>query len=586
MYIAVVQNNPTTGALAANAQAMLAVVDQLADAAYPPDLVVFPAYAMSGYPLDGLAYSTAFGAACLDSIQSFIQSAKLPCLFGSVTPQSIGWRHFSEAEAIYCQNGRGGALGFTAPSGMAFEQPHYIQVKMDNLKVAIFMDSYPDYSNDYLENDLLIILLAKEYEGAESLTSSSERLNELRLTARDAQAWVVLANLVGGQDDVVFDGGSLVISPDGSVQQAAPLFDTGIIFCNLTSANPAVLPASESDPHAAVLAAQSKDRVTLKSPVANEADWQALVLSTRDYVLKNGFSEVALGISGGIDSALTATLAVDALGAENVHGLLMPSLYTDPVSVRDAQALAKNLGIATLEMPITEPVQAVEAVVQATIGEPGSDTARQNLQARMRMVYLMHLSNSFDWLVLNTTNKSEAAMGYSTLYGDTAGAFSPFGNTYKTEVYELARWRNQRQAVIPLSILEKAPSGELYAGQLDTDRLPPYEVLDRILRLHIEDRMGIDEIIDIVQNTPAGDPIAASLVSQVLAQVSRSEFKRRQEPLAPSIGSVDMNRQRAWPVTNGFIDQYRDIQGSLETLDLMNMLQDWERPEGWGFLAN
>ncbi|MDR2957355.1 MAG: NAD(+) synthase [Coriobacteriales bacterium] len=588
MYIAVAQNNPIVGGLAANADAMLSVVDQLADSAYPPDLVVFPAYALSGLPLDGLSYSTAFGAECLDVARKFIRAARLPCLFGTVVPQSFGWHiDMAEAEAIYCQAGMGGALGFAADSETGFDEGvSSLKVKINDARVAVFLDCLPDFGTEYQDCDLLIAMLAKEYSGTEGMLSSSGLLSDLRMVATEAQAWVVVANLVGGQDDVVFDGGSLVIGPDGSIAEAAPAFDIGIIKQNLAIPIRAKAGSQAIETRAGLAAAIAADRSPVKPLLPYEADWEALKLATSDYVQKNGFTEVVIGLSGGIDSALTATLAVDALGAENVHGLIMPSGYSSPSSIQDAYELAGNLGISTLTMPINGPTAAIEAESIQAIGESGSQTARQNLQARLRMVYLMHLSNTFDWMVINTSNKSERAMGYSTLYGDTAGAFAPFGNVYKTDIYGLAQWRNQAGAVIPSSVIDRPPSAELSAGQLDTDDLPPYEVLDRILRLHIEDRMGLDQICDIIANTPGGDPVDRELCWNILEQVKRSEYKRQQEPLSPSLGGTDITSGRAWPITNGFVDHYRGINDALDTTDLMGMLRDWERPEGWGWLDN
>jgi NAD+ synthase (glutamine-hydrolysing) len=590
VYIAVVQNNPTVGALQANAEAMLEVVARLAEAAYPPDLVVFPAYALSGMPLDGLAFSAAFGAEALDVARGVIRHAKLPCLFGTVMPRPFGWRRYvADAEAIYCADGQGGSLGFIDDDGPPFHHPpRCVKAKVNEARVAIFLDSFPEQGSEFLDSDLLIVMLSKEYAGADSLFSSSGIMNDMRLVAIESQAWVVVANLVGGQDDVVYDGGSFVLDPRGSVAAVAPVFERGVMTCNLSfdRREPTRPLSSDDDYRQALESGIDHDRLPIKPMLPDEADWKAISLATRDYVQKNGFSEVVIGISGGIDSACTAVLAVDALGADNVHGVLMPSRHTDPANMSDARELALGLGIEVIEMPIASPVAAVELASIEAIGEPGGDIALQNLQARMRMVYLMHLSNSFDWLLLNTGNKSEAAMGFSTLYGDTAGAYAPFGNVYKTDLYDLARWRNQRSPSIPEAILAKPPTAELYPGQRDTDSLPPYEVLDRILRLHIEDGMGFDEILDIIANTPGGDPIAAELVGQVLRQVARSEFKRQNEPPAPNLGGIDMAGQRGWPLTNGFTDRNRGLSEPLDTEKLMETLKSMKPPEGWGFMEN
>ncbi|MCL2151283.1 MAG: NAD(+) synthase [Coriobacteriia bacterium] len=592
MYIAIAQNNPTTGALEQNAQSIIDTVGELAESAYPPDLVIFPAFALTGTPLDGLAFSTAFNAECLDQAQRVIQEAKLPCLFGSVMPHPmIPTGHFAEAEVVYCGGGQGGALGFSDIDEHYTTDyfPEYIRVKINQLIVAIFLNSFPDLDeNDLDDCDLIIAMMAKEYRGTTTLLTSAQHVEELRRIARQARAWLVVVNLVGGQDDVVFDGGSLVLDPQGSIQASAPVFSDEVLTCNLTFGRRARAAAARSHDEAAE-AGRSPDipsRQPTRPLMPYEADWQAIQLATHDFVVKNGFSDVVIGLSGGIDSAATAALAVDALGPKQVHALWMPAAHSPESSRLDALELSQNLGIEMLYLPISDPQQAVEQVMQEMTGSPGSDLARQNLQARLRMVYLMHLSNTLGWLPLNTNNKSEAATGYSTLYGDSAGAFAPFGNIYKTDVYGLARWRNQQSAVIPESILNKPPSAELFAGQLDTDSLPPYDVLDHILRLHIEDGLGIDQIIDIIDNSPAGDPVAPELIADVLQRVSKSEFKRRQEPIAPNLGSVDITNFRSWPLTNGFQDRNRGLNEATDIERYLEMVQDWNRPEGWGFLAN
>ncbi|MCL2632650.1 MAG: NAD(+) synthase, partial [Coriobacteriia bacterium] len=416
MYIAVVQNNPTVGAFEQNAGVMLDIVDELSQKAYPPDLVVFPAFALSGMPLDGLAFSTALQADSLDIARMMINTASLPCLFGSVVPRNSRWRgSIAESEVIYCQNGVGGSLGFVDTARPRWANPdQYMQVKINEAQVAIFLDCLPDSGADFLDTDLMIIMLAKEYVGKDSMLTSSDVLSDIRIIAQESQAWIVVASLVGGQDDMVFDGGSMIIDPAGSIADAIDPFTTGVIECNMifSPKKPAVQQAANARQN--IARAVTGDKTPIRSSLPYEADWKALTLATRDYTLKNGFSDVVIGLSGGIDSALTATLAVDALGAAHVHGVLMPSIHTSESSTADALELAARLGISTLTMPVSEAVEAIETLSIETIGEPGSDTARQNMQARVRMLYLMHLSNTFGWMLLNTSNKSEEAMGYST----------------------------------------------------------------------------------------------------------------------------------------------------------------------------
>jgi NAD+ synthetase len=573
MYVAIVQNNPTVGALRANAAHVLESLDALAASAYPPDLVVLPSCALTGSPLDGLCYSEAFMAEALDVARLFMERAPLPTLVGTLLPAPLEEGGFLvEPEVLFCNGGEGTTLGFIDPPGQ-WEPLRYtssVTVSLDGQTVSVLLDGPPEPEDDFSASDVVIVMLAKEYQGTDTMFTASDQLGYLREVARRDDVWILAVNLVGAQDDVVYDGASVVLAPDGSVVEAAAPFAEQVLSFNI---GPDRHPGNE-------------ERRLVRPLLPYDADWRALGLSVRDYVCKNGFTDVVIGLSGGIDSAVTAALACDALGAEHVHGVLMPGPCSSEGSVRDAAALAANLGIETLSLPITGPLEAFFALYQEVLGQEGSFLARQNIQARIRAVHLMQLSNTFGWLLLNTGNKSEAAMGFSTLYGDTAGAFAPLGNLYKTDVYGLAHWRNERSPVIPAEIMEKPPSAELYEGQKDQDSLPPYEVLDRILRLHIEDGLGVDQILEYTRQVPDGAALAEDLVVTVLDTVRRTEYKRRQEPLAPALGSLDMGVDRDWPITNGFTDHSRGLVPDGRPEDYLAMLRGWKRPEGWGFLAN
>ena len=596
MYIALVQNNPTLGALAANVDDMLQTVQTLQQLAYPPDLVIWPAYALTGQPLAGLATSASFAAECLDQARRFLQKTTLPCLFGSVAPQQLDDQLECVSEAIYVQPGGGGLLGFSALDDLESLDEDYgcIRVRIGNQTVAIFLEDIPDDGEGLSDCDLIIALVAKEYQGCAHLLTSANWLTSCQHVAKSANAWLVVANLVGGQDELIYDGGSLIVNPAGELTASAPLFRTAILTCNLSSQNgeaparsTALISAEASvepsaAPHSPATTTTNGKQILLPRAV----DWQALELATHDYLRKNGFTDVVLGLSGGIDSALVAVLASDALGAEHVHALLLPSAVTAPTSQSDALELAGNLGIEATISGIDELLMAFRARLSEPANWDPQALAVQNLQARLRMICLMYAANQHNWLLLNTSNKSEAAVGYSTLYGDSAGGFAPFGNIYKTDLYELAVWRNSQQAVIPASILHKPPTAELFSGQLDTDTLPPYELLDRILRLHIEDNFGLDQILDFLANLPDADPVDADLVSAVLRLVQRAEFKRRQEPLAPNLGSVSLTDQRAWPITNGFRDRQHFLNTGGNWENLLEIIRDGQRPSGLGFLDN
>lgn len=280
--------------------------------------------------------------------------------------------------------------------------------------------------------------------------------------------------------------------------------------------------------------------------VENSERYRLCVNALKGFMDDAGFSDVVIGLSGGMDSSLVAVMCADALGADRVHGVLMPGPYSTDHSVDDALDLARNLGIRTRTVSIAEPYRAFEAALAEACGGKLSGLAAENTQARCRMVCLMALSNAYGWMLVNTGNKSEAMMGYSTLYGDTAGAFAPIGDIYKTEVYELAEWRNTHETRIPQAIIDKEPSAELYEGARDIDRLPPYEQLDKLLEAHVEGEMGAAEAIE------AGfDP---ELVATVFKTVQANEYKRRSEPIAPHVLGTSFTKDRAWPITNGWVD--------------------------------
>ncbi len=585
MYVTIAQVDPKVGALRENAEKALAIIESLSAATYPPDLVVFPAFALSGAPLDGLIYSDAFAAECLDVAKDFIARSTLPTLIGTVLPRPIEdeFTFVCEPEVLFCREGKGGALGFVDTNILEDEDAETasVSIRLEGHDVTVLLDDFPDSASELDRSDIVIMLLAKEYHDTNTMFTASSQLNYLRAVAQDFQTCLICANLVGGQDSTVFDGASVVIQDDGEIVGNAMPFREDVLTCNITPGS-AERKFAQSTPDRTAVA----DNLKVKPLLPYEADWKALELSLRDYVLKNGFADVVIGLSGGIDSAVVATLAVDALGAEHVHGILMPGPFSSEGSVTDALALAHNLGIHTLTLPIAEPFESIKRQFNLATGQEGSSIAIQNLQARIRAIYLMQLSNTFGWLLVNTGNKSEAAMGFSTLYGDTAGAIAPLGNVYKSDVYGLAAWRNQQKPVIPQSTIEKPPSAELYPGQQDSDTLPEYELLDRILRLHIEDGLGVDQILEFTQRQTDDKPLDPTIVTQVLSSVRKAEYKRRQEPLAPALGSEDMADDRNWPLTNGFDDHARNLSRSSDLLSYLGLIYRWDMPGGWDISAN
>jgi NAD+ synthetase len=343
--------------------------------------------------------------------------------------------------------------------------------------------------------------------------------------ARQHKVPVALVNQVGGNDGLVFDGSSLVLNPEGQVIAQGRSFEEDLIFFD----------------------SQTLSGETHEQMAGDEASvYSALVLGTRDYVRKNRFRQVVVGLSGGVDSSLVAAIAADALGPEAVTGVTMPSRFTSDESRRYAAALVQSLGIRTLDLPIEPAAGAYEATLAAAFAGKARNEAEENIQARIRGTLLMALSNKFGSLVLTTGNKSEMSVGYATLYGDMAGGFAVIKDVPKTLVYRLARWRNERAGhdLIPAGVIERAPTAELREQQTDQDTLPPYEVLDPILRLYVEDDRSAEEIV-----AQGFDP---ATVARVVRMVDASEYKRRQAPPGIKITPKAFGRDRRLPITNWY----------------------------------
>ena len=345
--------------------------------------------------------------------------------------------------------------------------------------------------------------------------------------ARSAGAAVVYLNLVGGQDELVFDGASVVIDSHGTVLHRSPQFEEDLFVIDVPIGD-------ELGTHGSV--------TPLLDPTAEV--YRAITLGLHDYVKKNEFDQVLIGLSGGIDSALTAAVAVDALGSESVWGIAMPSRFSSQHSIEDAAALAKNLGIRFDIIPIDDVYGAHLASLSELFEGTEFGVAEENLQARSRGATLMAISNKYGPMVISTGNKSEMATGYATLYGDMVGGYSVLKDVFKTLVYELARWRNKGGIVIPQSSIDKAPSAELRPDQKDSDSLPPYEVLDAILERYIEDDMGVEAIVAV-----GYDPL---MVARIAGLVDRNEYKRRQAAPGVKITTKAFGKDRRLPITNAY----------------------------------
>ena len=372
-----------------------------------------------------------------------------------------------------------------------------------------------------------------------------ERTEMLADRARRAKASIVYINSVGGQDELVFDGGSLVIDSKGRTVARAPQFEELLAVVDV----PLGEAGDEDDPSVRRVELQLQPLIDqapmqlLHDLLPPEAEiYHALRLALQDYVHKNGFSKVVIGLSGGIDSSLVATIAADAIGPERVLGVAMPSEFSSSHSIEDAKALAANLGIEMLEIPIAAAYRTYLETMEGAFGRAEPGLAEENLQARIRGNLLMAISNRYGHLVVATGNKSEMACGYATLYGDMAGGFALLRDVFKTEVYALARYRNSVGTVIPENVLHKAPSAELRRDQKDSDSLPVYEVLDPILEAYIEEESSTEDMV--------ARGMDRTVVERVITMVDRAEYKRRQAPPGPKVTTKAFGRDRRLPITN------------------------------------
>lgn len=538
LRIALAQINPCVGDIAGNA----ALISEQVRAAAAADaqLVVFPEMALTGYPIEDLALRESFQRAAQQALEDLTaqlaapETAHLTVVLGTLGLTDSG-QPTNRAVTL-----RGGQVidhydKRHLPNYGVFDerriftpgdQPGVIDVDGARVGVAICEDIWVDCHHGG-ELDLLVVLNGSPFEEGKGHT----RTDLARKRASETGAPVAYVNLWGGQDDLVFDGHSFVVTPDGDVATAAPGFADDLLLWDLPGFDQG---DGQTDPARASALVNESD--------SDEQVYRACVTGLRDYVRKNGLSKAVLGVSGGIDSALVAAIAADALGGENVIGVSMPSSYSSEHSKTDAQDLAQRLGLDYREQPIVPMVDAFDA----ELGHEG--VAAENIQARVRGMILMGISNTEGAFALAPGNKSEIAVGYSTMYGDSVGAYGPIKDLTKTRVWELSRWRNAyaesrgEQAPIPPNSIEKPPSAELSPGQVDQDSLPPYDQLDPVLNAYIEHAEGRAELIARGHN--------AAVVDRVLALVDAAEWKRRQYPIGPKVTGLAFGRDRRLPVTN------------------------------------
>lgn len=565
LRVALAQMNPTVGDLDGNAARIVAAVEEAGAAG--ADVVVFPELAITGYPPEDLLLKPGFIADNLAAVNA-VASATGGCtaVVGFVDEQLDLYN-----AAAVCAGGkiRGIYHKQLLPNYGVFDEQRYFAPGSGatqlfglagvRVGISICEDAWsptgPIAEQAAAGAELIININASPY----SVGRLSERERMLGTRAADASCVLVYLNSVGGQDELVFDGASLVFDADGNLIASLPQFREEMAVFDLDVRpvyrkrllDPRGHDSAQPLPLTTVTEEAPPVRTPIKPSLEPRLDpdaevYQALVLGTRDYVRKNGFSDVVIGLSGGIDSSLVAVVAADALGAEHVHGVSMPSRYSSEGSETDASGLAGNLGIDFRRIPIERAHSAFLDMLAPAFSSSPPGLTEENIQSRIRGLILMALSNHMGWLVLTTGNKSEAAVGYSTLYGDTAGGFAVIKDLPKTTVYRLCRWRDSAgdRPVLPPDVLVKPPSAELRPDQRDDQSLPPYEVLDPVLLAYVEEDLTAGELVE------AG--FAPDLVRQVVKLVDLAEYKRRQMPPGVRVTPKAFGRDRRVPITNGY----------------------------------
>ncbi|KGI77032.1 NAD+ synthase [Oleiagrimonas soli] len=545
LRFALAQHDFAVGAVDANAARAIDLAQRAR--AGGADLVVFPELTVSGYPPDDLLRRPSFIAAC---------DAAVARVAGETSGIDVLLGHPAEARAVahtadehafqrpllnavsLLRDGREHTryAKHALPNYGVFDEkryftpgtdPHVVEIAGVRVGLLICEDVWIDAPVDAAcaaGAQLLVVPNASPYDTGKQ----AERLTVLQRQAKRHGVGIAYVNVVGGQDDVIFDGASLLIDADGRVAARAPAFREHLL-------------------HASFDAASGRFTAEAWPEVADDAEqvlYDGLVCGIRDYVTKNGFPGVLLGLSGGIDSALTLALAVDALGADRVQAVMLPSRYTSQLSLDGARAQAETLGVNYEIVPIESSFEAMTGALEPAFHGKPADLTEENLQARIRGAMLMALSNKHGRLLLATGNKSEMAVGYSTLYGDMCGAYAPIKDVYKTQVYRLARWRNRAGVTIPEAVIERPPSAELRADQTDQDSLPAYDELDAILERFVEREQSRADIV------AAG--FDAETVERVATLVLRNEFKRRQSAPGPKITPRAFGRERRYPITSGW----------------------------------
>jgi NAD+ synthase (glutamine-hydrolysing) len=585
LRIAMAQINPTVGDIAGNVRLIKAWIKEAKKA--KADVVAFPELAVTGYPPEDLLLNSRFVADNRRALEDLAKKCRgIVAFVGYVgqgaegesrstqTVVSAGEHELSNSAAVVA-DGRIVATysKWLLPNYGVFDESRYFHPGRTlpliglrgvtigiNICEDIWFPDGPTRLQAAAGAEVIININASPFH----IGKSRAREQMLATRARENGVIVTYTNTVGGQDELVFDGNSLVVDQAGEVIARGNAFAEELIVADLNvdavtrgrmargrkkslSGNAAAVVKRVTVKFPAAIGTRTRVVPSLARPL-DELDevYRALVLGVRDYVRKNGFKKVVIGLSGGVDSALTAVLAVDALGSENVLGLFMPSPYTSTESGEDVAELSRRLKIEYRTIPITPTFQSYRTTLAASFEGKPVDTTEENLQARIRGNLLMAYSNKFGHLVLTTGNKSEMSVGYATLYGDMAGGFAAIKDVPKTMVYELSHLRNRtgKNPVIPKRVLDRAPTAELRPNQKDEDSLPPYPVLDPILKAYVEENRSLEEIVAM--------GFDRSVVAKVIALVDRSEYKRRQAPIGIKITHRAFGKDRRMPITSGY----------------------------------
>jgi len=569
--IALAQINARVGDIEGNLNKILRYLSSAKDSGV--DIVCFPELSITGYPPEDLLLKPNFINDSIDAVQEVRKATEnITVILGYADRKEDIYNaaaiiHDKKIVDVYHKR--------YLPNYGVFDENRYFQsgvrapvYKLGGVIFGVNICEDIWYPGDptrrqALLGDAQIIINISSSPYYASKIGSRERM--LMTRAKDNSVNVVFCNMVGGQDELVFDGNSVVIGETGSIIARAKSFEEDLLIADINVNR--VFRSRIHDPrrrkerHTLELHSEKAEIIDIsKTPKQKEKPtiqlriedfyqkeeeiFRALVLGTKDYVSKNGFKKVAVGLSGGIDSALVAAIAVEALGSDNVVGVAMPSRYSSKASVTDSEKLSANLSVELINIPIEKALKSYLQMFSDVFGGKKQDITEENLQARIRGNILMALSNKFGWLVLTTGNKSEMSVGYCTLYGDMAGGFAVIKDVPKTIVYKLSNFYNvsKESEVIPSSILTKPPSAELRPDQLDTDSLPPYEVLDPILKAYVEDDLSAEEIVSL--------GFKKSIVKKIIKLVDQNEYKRRQAPPGIKITARAFGKDRRFPITN------------------------------------